>query len=375
MWTLREDEVSAIAVGAGILGAGGGGSPYLGQLQLGGLLRAGHRVQIIPVGGVVDDDLGCGISGMGAPTVGIEKLPRGDEMWQAVHAIEDHLGQRFSFLVVGEVGGGNALEPLIAGAYSGLPVVDADPMGRAFPELQMDTFMIYGVRPWPFALHDPQGNSAVFGPVDSAQTAERIGRAATVAMGGSVALALPVITGREVRAHAIHGTLSLVHRIGAAVEAAHRAKEDPITAIAAVVPAKVLFFGKVVDVERRTTGGFARGRLAMEGLGGFTSETLAIDIQNEFLIAYRDGEPVATVPDIISLIEEESGLPIGTEALRYGLRLTVLGIPAAAKLKTERALRVVGPRAFGYDVDFRPLPGDLPEGTLQLSGPPGGGLG
>ncbi len=372
MWTLREDEVSAIAIGAGILGAGGGGSPYLGQLQLRGLLRSGRRVEIVPAGEIADGDLGCGASGMGAPTVGIEKLPRGDEMWQAVRAIEDHLRQRFRFLVVGEVGGGNAIEPLIAGAYGGLPVVDADPMGRAFPELQMDTFMIYGVRPWPFALHDPQGNSAVIGPVDSAETAERIGRAATVAMGGTVALALPVITGGELKAHAIHGTLSLVRRIGAAVEEAHRTKDDPVAAIGSVVPASVLFFGKVVDVERRTTGGFARGRLLMEGLGDFGSETLAIDIQNEFLIAYRDGVPVATVPDIISLIEEESGLPLGTEALHYGLRLTVLGIPAAAKLKTERALRVVGPRAFGYDVDFRPLPGDLPEAPLAVARAPRG---
>lgn len=364
MWTLKEDEVAAIGVGASILGAGGGGSAYLGGLQLRGLLRSGHQVEIIPASEIADDDLGCGVSGMGAPTVGIEKLPRGDEMWQAVHAIEEHLGRPFRFVVVGEVGGGNAIEPLIAGAYGGLPVIDADPMGRAFPELQMDTFMIYGVQPWPFALHDPQGNSAVFGPVDSPQTAERIGRAATVAMGGSTALALPVLTGREVKAHAIHGTLSLVHRIGAAVQEAHRAKDNPVVAIGSVVPANVLFFGKVVDVERRTTGGFARGRLRMEGLGEFASETLAIDIQNEFLIAYRDGVPVATVPDIISLIEEESGLPLGTEALRYGLRLTAVGIPAAAKLKTERALLVVGPRAFGYDVDFRPLPGDLPEAPL-----------
>ncbi len=367
MWILREDEVSAIAVGAGILGAGGGGSPYLGQLQLTGLLREGRQVAIVPASELGDDDLGCGVSGMGAPTVGIEKLPRGDEMWQSVHAIEAYIRRRFRFLVVGEVGGGNAIEPLIAAAYGGLPVIDADPMGRAFPELQMDTFMIYGVKPWPFALHDPQGNSAVFGPVDSARTAERIGRAATVAMGGSVALALPVITGGELKSYGIRGTLSLVRRLGAAVERANSEKNDPVAAIGSVVSAQVLFFGKVVDVERRTTGGFARGRLQIEGLSDYASESMQIDIQNEFLVAYRDGVPVATVPDIISLIEEESGLPLGTEALRYGLRLTVVGIPAAAKLKTERALKVVGPRAFGYDVDFRPLPGDLPEASLQVA--------
>jgi DUF917 family protein len=364
MWQVTVEDVQAIAVGAGILGAGGGGDPYLGQVQLTRLLREGRTVTVVAAEAVADDDLGCGVSGMGAPTVGIEKLPRGDEMWQAVRALEEHMSVRFRFLVVGEVGGGNAIEPLIAAAYGGLPVVDADPMGRAFPELQMDTFMIGGVRPWPFAVHDAQGNSAVFGPVTDARTAERLGRAVTVAMGGSAALALPVLTGRELKTHGILGTLSLVRRLGRAVLEALAAKDDPVAAIARVVPASVLFTGKVADVERRTTGGFARGRVVLEGLGGYAGESLAIDIQNEYLVAYRDGEPVATVPDIIALIEEESGLPVGTEALRYGLRLTVVGIPAAAKLKTPAALAVIGPRAFGYDVDFRPLPGDLPEVPL-----------
>lgn len=36
-----------------------------------------------------------------------------------------------------EVGGANSFEPLVVGAKVGLPVLDADGMGRAFPELQV----------------------------------------------------------------------------------------------------------------------------------------------------------------------------------------------------------------------------------------------
>jgi DUF917 family protein len=46
--------------------------------------------------------------------------------------------------------------------------------------------------------------------------------------------------------------------------------------------------------------------------------------------------------------------------LRYGLRVAVLGLPADEKLKTERALAWVGPRAFGYDVAYRPLVAEAP---------------
>ena len=50
--------------------------------------------------------------------------------------------------------------------------------------------------------------------------------------------------------------------------------------------------------------------------------------------------------------------PITTEIVRYGLRVVVLGIPAPEMLKTQEALRFIGPEAFGYDgVPYVPLPG------------------
>ena len=64
---------------------------------------------------------------------------------------------------------------------------------------------------------------------------------------------------------------------------------------------------------------------------------------------------LATVPDLVCIVDSETGEPVTTEMLRYGLRVTVLGIPAPAQLRTSRALEYVGPRAFGYDMDFRPL--------------------
>ena len=55
------------------------------------------------------------------------------------------------------------------------------------------------------------------------------------------------------------------------------------------VPGRVLFGGKVVDLERQTTAGFARGTLTIEGMESCAGETLVIEFQNENLIARRDG--------------------------------------------------------------------------------------
>ncbi len=87
--------------------------------------------------------------------------------------------------------------------------------------------------------------------------------------------------------------------------------------------------------------------------------SLTIDFQNENLIARTgEGEILAVVPDLICIVDAETAEPITTELLRYGLRIEVLGVPAPEALKSEAAMRAVGPGAFGYtEVEFVPLPG------------------
>jgi DUF917 family protein len=360
MFNVTRDDVEPIARGAAVLGAGGGGNAYLATVALTHALGAEGRVEVLEVGELGDDDLGCAVSGMGAPTVGIERLDAEGEMAGAVRALERYVGRPFRYVVIGEIGGGNAIAPLLCAWDLKLAVVDADPMGRAFPELQMDTFMIGGVDPSPLGLYDGKGGGAVL-TVPDPVTAERYARALTWAMGGSAALALPVLTGAQVKRLAIPGTLSLARRMGRALMEAERGHVDPVDALNGVVTTVRLFTGKVTDLLRRTEAGFARGELVLEGIGSHRGEVLRIAFQNEFLVARRDGEaePLATVPDIISLLDLETGQAVSTELLRYGLRLTVIALPAPRELRTPEALAVIGPAAFGYPDPYRPLEGEL----------------
>lgn len=363
MREITHEQLSWLAEGAAVLGAGGGGSPYLSSLVLQRLLRQGARVRVADVEELGDDECGPILAGMGAPTVGIERLPTEGRFGSLIQMVGQVTGRPASFIAIGEIGGGNALTPLIGAAESGLPVADADPMGRAFPELQMNTYMIDGLIPDPLLLEDAKGVIAVLRNLPDATTAERYARALTWAMGGSAGLVLSVLTGKEIRRHGIPGTLTLAETIGHAMARARSAHRSTVEGIADVVPgSRYLFEGKVVDVERRTAAGFARGVITIEGLGSRRGETLTVDFQNEYLIARRAGpndDVLLTVPDLLVLLEQESGRALGSEAVRYGLRLHVLGLPAAFEMKSERALAVVGPTAFGYDVPFQPLVGDL----------------
>ena len=158
----------------------------------------------------------------------------------------------------------------------------------------------------------------------------------------------------------MRGSYTLAQAIGQAVLAARDAHAAPVPAILAVTNGVMLLRGRIVDVERRLAAGFARGLLRIAGTGGDAGREMEIAFQNENLIAWEGPERqrvLATVPDLIALVDEDSGDPVTTEITRYGLRVAVLGLPAPMQLKTREALAVVGPGAFGYDVPFSPLLG------------------
>jgi uncharacterized protein len=359
MFEINEEMLEALAIGAGILGTGGGGNPYLGKVEALQHLRAGKRIEVVSIAELPDDAFATSVGGMGSPTVGVERVGRGDECLRAMRALERHVGRRFTHVIPGEIGGSNSMRPMIVAAQVGVPVIDGDGMGRAFPELQMDTFSIYGVVPTPGTLADPRGHEVIFDKISDPVTLERYARVVTIQMGGAAGYAFPPMTAEEVRRTAIPGTVTLAIEIGRAVMAARASHANPVDAALSVSGGRQLFHGKIADVERRMAGGFARGVLNLEGTGEDAGRSVQIDFQNENLIARAsDGEILAVVPDLICLVDEDTAEPITTEIVRYGLRVVVLGIPAPEMLKTPAALAVVGPGAFGYpDVEFVPMAG------------------
>ena len=355
MWEVTEKDLVPAAIGAAILGTGGGGNPYLGHLRVREELRAGRRIRVMDPAEIGNDDRLVVAGGMGSPVVAYEKLAGGNEETDAVRALERHLGRSFDAIAPFEMGGGNSMVPLVVGARLDIPVVDGDGMGRAFPELQMITYFIYGGSASPAAIADERGNRIVVERIVDPNWLETILRSVTIDMGGHAGLATGVMDGAFCRTCIIPNTFTLAMEIGRAVLAARERHTDPAEAVLEVTGGIRYLRGKVVDVERRATRGFARGRLVVEGIGVDAGRRIEVEFQNENLLIREDGEPSVTVPDLITLITTEEGEPITTELVRYGLRADVLVIPCPGLLKTPRALEVVGPRAFGYEVDYRPF--------------------
>lgn len=361
MRQLAETDLLDLATGAALLGTGGGGSPYVGRLLAAQAIRATGPVDVVDLEELRDDALVVLAAMMGAPTVMAEKLPSGHEIGSALDALQDRLGRTITHLVPAEIGGINSMIPCAAAAARRLPLVDADAMGRAFPEVQMVTPTIYGIPAAPLALADEKGNVVVLETVDNLWM-ERLARAVTVQMGSTSLIASYAMSGADARRCLVPRTLTLAHELGALVRAARAAGDDVANAVAQRLCGDRLFDGKVTDVERRTEGGFARGTASIEGIGADAGSMLELTFQNEHLLAARDGVVVTTVPDLIIVVDTETGAAITTEDLRYGSRVTVLAARCDAQWRTDAGLGVAGPRCFGLDMDFVPA-GSYPATT------------
>lgn len=351
---IGKEEIEDIAIGAALLGTGGGGDPHIGKLMALQAIEENGPIQLLSIDDINDDDLIVPTGMMGAPTVMVEKPPNGKEAQETFKALESYLGKKVIATMPIEAGGINSMLPLALAATLKLPVVDVDGMGRAFPELQMTTFYLDGVSATPMVISDEKGNVSLLNTIDNVW-AERIARSATIQMGGSVMMAIYPMTGKTLRESGIHDILALEGKIGKAIRTAKISGLNPIEKVLELTDGYELFQGKVTDINRKTETGFARGQAIIEGLLDYKDQTLEIRFQNEHLIAQTGEKLLCVTPDLIAVLDAETGLPITTEGLRYGARCVVIGMPCDEKWRTDIGLQTCEPEYFGYNVEFTPV--------------------
>ena len=348
-------EIEDIALGAALLGAGGGGDPYVGKLIAIGAVQECGPVTILDPDEVPDDALVVPIAMMGAPTVLCEKAIGGEEYKTLYETVSAFYGKPIYAFMPIEAGGVNSMLPIAAAARLGLPLVDCDGMGRALPELQMVTFTIGGGSATPMAMVDEKGNSCIFRTVTNKWT-EEMARAVTMACGGSVSVSLYAMEGRFMKEYGVHGIVTRSETLGSAIRKVKEVSDKtPEEAFLEITEGYKLFQGKICDVLRDVRNGFNFGKVLLDGIGDDKGRSAYVEFQNENLTAVVDGKLLATTPDLICLVDIETFIPVPTDALKYGKRVMVVGLKCFPLWRTEAGLKLVGPRYFGVDTDYIPL--------------------
>ncbi len=348
-----------LALGSVFLATGGGGDPYVPKLITAEALKTFGPVKLLNPVDVADDAFIVPVGSVGAPTVSLELLPSVEDAARTLDAFEKYIGRPIDAVASFEIGGGNSVIPICAAAAKGLPVIDGDGMGRALPEAQMMSYPIGGVKPTPALAYDYAGNQATF-ETDNTETYERHIRAFSMAAGGMITAAEHAMTGRQLKDTVIPGTVSFSVALGRLLREKRGQADTLLKPLQELFKTSIygecrlLYSGKVTDKTTRIIGGYDIGEATIEGFNG-CNDPLMINIKNEYLLARQADKVRASVPDLITIVDYETGTPINAERLRFGQRVAVFATGCPEFYRSERALKVVAPRCFGFDIDYIPL--------------------
>ena len=347
-----------ITLGSSILATGGGGDPEIGLLWAYNVVDQGHPIVMVDPNAVPDDALVTIAGCLGAALVLTEKPPNGQELGWCYQALGKYMGRPVEAVIPPEAGGVNTPVPMAVAGAVGVPCIDGDGMGRAFPELQMTSFYINGVSPAPTASADEKGHVCIADAPD-ALMAERIARNVAMAYGGISWIAGYPMTGRQVKETGILRSVTRAWELGKSVLRCRKEHADPVAEICRITSGVCAFRGKITDIRREfgaeTSKGFSLGRVIMEGIEAWSGQRAEIDFQNEWLILRVDGDILCTTPDLIAIVDSETGEPIRTDVVKYGYRGSVVLMPADRRMRTPKGIETFGPRYFGYDLDYVPV--------------------
>lgn len=324
---VRPEDVPDLARGCAALGSGGGGQVRGAQLLLTASLQE-RPVEVVPADELPPDASVAMVGAVGSPTVMLERLPGNDEFVGAARTWERHTGRTLDAVCVLEIGGINGLLALNTAARVGLPVLDADGMGRAFPRLDM-TVLSGRVSAVPVALAESRGGRLVLDglPADAVEDAVR---RVLPAFGTWAAICFAGATVQDFVDHGVRGSVSRALALG-------RALRPTSSADAATAPDELTlgepFTGSVIEV-LRPRGQNSTGVVTLESHADATS-TLRVDFLDEFLMASVNGCLVASAPDILCLLDERTHEPMLVDDLRVGQRLVLMTIPGPPEVVAQ----------------------------------------
>jgi uncharacterized protein len=350
MKKLSIENVFDIGIGCAILGSGGGSDTGLCSMMAKKQMEKTGPVRLISYSELKPDDVIMSIGTIGAPSAETEKLLNGKEFEIMFEYIRKSLNKKVSVVMPLEIGGGSGIIPIIEASKLNLPVLDADTMGRAFPEAQMTSCNLMGVCPSPGFITDCLGNTTVI-YASNTHTLEKIGRQICVAMGSIGAFAYFPLTAADAERCTFPKSISKAFSLGKAIREARESGKDPVDTLLNICKGKKIGSGKVTDIDRVIDRGFLQGIVTIQD----KKEKMELHFKNEYLVAKNNGKIVATTPDILMLIEQQTGMPIDSPKLQYGLKVHLIALPAPALWTTPAGLQLVGPRHFGYETDYHPI--------------------
>lgn len=355
MRVLNLEEIKDILNGCTILGTGGGGSLEEGMYAVMKEWNAGKEFKMLDFEEIEDEAYYANpyYCGSIAPE-GDEELLTGMEISASVRALEEYMGVEFTGLVSIEYGGGNTGQAMASAAQLDKFIVDADAAGRAVPELQFSTYYITAQPIAPFAVGTSYGDIAIISKVKNDARAEALSRFMAVGSDGTVGMTDHPIKGSNLKHSVIPNALSHAERVGRAFREAEEQGKDPVEGILNASNGILLFRGRVTaDTGWELKDGFTLGNIFLEGVEEYAGHGARVWYKNENMVMWKDDAVCLTCPDLICTVENKTGRPVTNPNCTEGMELCVFGVPCHELWKTKRALEILNPKFFGFDMECK----------------------
>lgn len=362
-------EVEDFVRGCTFYGTGGGGLPSNGIESLMSELEKGNEVGWVDLSEIDDDIITVCPFLMGsiAPhTDEIKKEMEGfglttsinkekERLGKAVAELAKYTGQKIGAVVPIELGGANTPGPLAAGILNGIPCVDGDYTGRAIPEILQTTPYIMEKVLWPVASVDEFDNVCIIDKATNYRMIERIGKLIASGAYGLAGQAGFLMSGREMKEAIIPGTLTECYEVGKMIREEREKNLNPIDKIVKNLDGYLLAKGTVTEKDTDDKLGYYWGTHTINGAEQFEGNTYKIWFKNENHVMWENEKPIITSPDIIVVVDANTGEPYANPILKVGDQVCVIGLRARDAFKSERGISVLGPKYFGFDIDYLPI--------------------
>lgn len=362
----QEEDIKDLLRGLTLLGTGGGGRPDVGRKALSRVLASGKEVRLLPLTALRDQATVCAVAGVGSiaptqPWSAEERRRRGypenaiveQPMVAAVRALTRYVGKPVDAVFPVELGPGNSTTPIAAAAELGIDVLDCDCAGRAIPEMTQSTVGRSSLSFTPAAFADPWGNVAIVTDVASPKVGERLGKLISIAAKDpdpkvQCARAAYLMKGADIKRLAISGGYSKALAVGKAIAIAIKNHADPAASAARCINAKIAFRGLLSRKVWESKDGYMYGHFDFVGTAG----SAKVWFKNENHICWINNDVVCTSPDLIMLINSNTGETYTNTDMPEGINTAILVARADQPMRTEQSIRHLGPQHFGFDMPF-----------------------
>lgn len=361
MRELNRQEIIDILNGCTVLGTGGGGELAEGIAYIDEALALGKRFRLIEISEVPAGSILCTPYMLGAisPLSDAQEelysqLVRNNShsIISAYKRMKAYIDKDIYGTICCELGGSNtAISFYLAAMFDGF-IIDADPAGRAVPEITHSTYFLNDLPASPIITANEFGECFICENIKDDQRAESVVRALAKVSRNDIAAIDHILPVEQLSSALIHGTISKALRLGQIMSQSYAQQLSVANAIAKQENGKLEFEGKVTHFEFETLDGFTMGQFSLSGINTFYGQRYQVDVKNENMLGRLNGKIQVTIPDLICAIDIDKGMPITNPNFVNGMNVSIIILPAPEAFLTKRGLSIFGPRYAGIDADY-----------------------